>query len=241
MEPNTYQPMGEQTGFPEAKFKFALFVAYVIVIAFAIWQIVPAVITAGRTGTLNVTSSASNTQISLSEENHQATSVGTGSARVRLQPGTYQVAGFADGHYATQIVTVSVGQTTNMTLNLNQSQQSQSNNQQARTVVDVNFEGISQLLSYGISSQQTAEMQQYFFQFKPTENTVSIDTSSISSAPRDPNVISPQTLDFTVTIDNTTYNAAVSYYDTNNITLTLSNPQTGAQVFTAGSISPPSS
>src|SRR5581483_10136132 len=100
MNPNEYyqfSPPPEAQNTYATHFKVALIVLYILVIAFAIWQIVPAVNTFRHTGILQVTTSATNTQISISEENHQAINIGTGAAKVRLQPGTYQVAGFSNG------------------------------------------------------------------------------------------------------------------------------------------------
>jgi len=214
-----------------------LLLAYILVIALGSWQVSVAIEAHEHTGTLTVSSSMANTQISITQDNHQALTIGTGSANVRLQPGVYQVAGFSDGTFKTAIVSVSAKHTSTTHLDLSSSSTAGSG-QQLRTIEDVNFEGIDALISSGLSSEQASELEQYFFQFDQSAKTVSINTASVEPGPHNPNIISPFTLDFNVTIDASAYTATVAYYDTNNITLTLSNGQTGAQVFTAGSIQP---
>jgi hypothetical protein len=76
-----------------------------------------------------------------------------------------------------------------------------------------------------------SELEQYFFQYKPSANTVNIDSSSVEPGPHNPNTDIGFKLDFNVTIDSTSYAAVTSYADVNNISLVLTNPQTGATAF----------
>lgn len=215
--------------------KRLLVVLYCLVIVLAAWQIIPAFNTYKSTGVLEVNASTSSAQLSISQENHQAAIIGTGSAKVRLLPGTYQVAAIDSGSRASAVVTVYKGRTTHSSLNVsgNNSANSTNNNNtpQVRTAEDINFEGTDALINDGLTTDQVNEMEQYFFQFKSSANTVTIDQNTVGPGPHNPNVVSPFTLNFNVAIDSTSYKATISYTDLNNVTLQLFNPQTGAVVY----------
>ena len=203
---------------------------FILVAAFAAWQIIPAYNTYRSTGVLVVDASPSSAQLSISQENHQAAIIGTGSTKVRLQPGTYQLAATDSGSHTSVVVTVYKGRTTHSFLNVTSSA-TNGNTQPVRTVQDVNFSGTDALVNDGLTTDQLNEMEQYFFQFKSSANTVAIDPNTVQAGPHNPNVVSPFTLNFTVTVDSAPYKATVSYTDLNNVTLQLFNLQTGAVVY----------
>jgi hypothetical protein len=211
-------------------FRRWLVVLYILVIAFGVFQIVPALNIYRRTGLLIVDADSDTAQISVTQENHQATVIGTGNARVRLAPGTYQILATDSGTRASAVVTVSKEHTTHSSLNLSAGAAS---NAPVRTVSDVNFEGTDALINTGLATSQLSEVEQYFFQYKPTANTVAINTDTVAPGPHDPNKVSPFTINFTVAIDSVSYKATISYTDINNADLQLFNLQTGKQVFSS--------
>jgi hypothetical protein len=212
--------------------KLLLVAIYALVIALGVWQIVPAIKTHDRTGVLVVTSSLATAQLSISQNDRQAANIGTGSAKVRLYPGTYQVVASGSGNHTSAIVVVHAKQTTRSSLNLNNT----NSGQQIHTVASITFNGMDSLLSAGLSTNQVNELEQYFFQFKPSANTVNINSDTVQSGSRDPNTLSPFTLNFAVGVDSAAYNATVSYMDLNNVKLQLFDTKTNVQVFTAGTV-----
>src|SRR5581483_4648945 len=64
-----------------------------------------------KTGILEV-SSPTDTSLSISAQNSGASSIGLGTTRVRLAPGTYLILGVKNGEHGTAVVTVTKGQVT---------------------------------------------------------------------------------------------------------------------------------
>lgn len=214
----------EESSISKKNINRILIFLYVGVIAFAVYNIITAIGPYNTTGILKVYASVSNAQLSISQEDHRAIDIGTGSARIRLMPGTYQVAAISGNLRTTAVVTISNKQTTNLSLNLNQSSK-------IRTMADINFEGTDALLNVGLSSAQVNAIEEYLFQYQPNASAISIDGSSVTPGPHDPNSVSPFTDTFIVNFDTTAYKASVSYTDTNNVNLTLYNLQNGAAVY----------
>jgi hypothetical protein len=216
--------------------KKILLVLYIVVLAFFAWQIMHAMSIRRSTGVLQVTTSSPNAQISVSQVDSQATSVGTGSTTVRLQPGSYQVVAVDGGKRASAVVAIHRDSTTNSSLKLNAAGTSSSGGPTIHTVQDINFQNMDVLIDQeGLSTEQESELEQYFFQFKPSANTINLNTNTITQGQHNPNVASPFSLNFYVTIDGANYFAAVSYLGPNNVKLQVFNPQSGKRVFVVGS------
>lgn len=207
--------------------KLYLLVAYALVIALGVWQAIPALKTKGQTGVLTISANSASAQISISQENHQARIVGTGNATVRLNPGTYQIVATGSGNRASAVVNVRKGQGSNSSLKL-------TSPPHQRTIADVNFGGMDNLINVGVTNEQVTEMEQYIYQYKPNAKTVTVLAGSVSTGPRDPNVVSPFVQNFKLSIDGTTYIAAISYMDLNNVELQIYDFSTGSQLFSAG-------
>jgi hypothetical protein len=206
--------------------KRLLVIAFCAIIIFAVQQTISGIDALRGTGILVINTSEPAAQISISQENHQAANIGTGNARIRLLPGTYRVAAASAGSQTSAVVTVYKRQTTGTSLDLKK-------NSGLHSVTSTNFIGTETLINDGLSVTQVGELEQYFFQYKPSVNTVKIDPASVEPGPHDPNTTSPFTLNFNVSIDSASYKAIASYTDLENITLDLYNPQTNTLVFTS--------
>jgi hypothetical protein len=182
----------------------------------------------GKTGLLEVTAPAG-THISISEQNHQATVIGTSSVKVRLEPGTYLLYGVNNGNRTSLVASVSKGQTAHASLQFNK------NSGGARSVQSITFQGQAGLLNVGLSVSQVNQIEQDIFQYKPNANTVSIAQNSIEPGPHDPNGNAPFTLTFNVSIDGTPYTATATYSDLVNASLQLANPA-GQIVFNSDTV-----
>jgi hypothetical protein len=206
-------------------------VAYILVLAFGAWQIVPAVSLSGKTGVLEISASTGSAKLSLSQDSSQAVVIGTGSAKLRLNPGTYLIVATDSGNRASAVAVVRQGATTTSSLKLKNN-----TTQHVKTIADVSFSGFDYLLNLGLSLNQQTELEQYFYQFKPAVNSVSIGTATIKQGARDPNTISPFSFTFVVSVDSTNYNATINYTDTNNVQLQLFDMNSGSMIYTAGTI-----
>ena len=202
-------------------------IVYVFLVVFLVFSVVQAYNTRESTGVLIVNTSDKTSAITISATNTQAALLGTGSAKARLKPGSYFVMAQAKGLQATQTVTVSLHKTTAIKLQL----------ANAKPLIaspdSVTFINTSSLLNYGISSSQVTNLKQLLFTYAPSAKIISIDATSIQPGIHDPNSTSPWfSLTFSGDIDGSKYNATLEYsgYDTTKLTLT--NPTTGAQLFT---------
>lgn len=106
------------------------------------------------------------------------------------------------------------------------------------------FLGTSNLLNYGLTTDQVADVKLAFTNYSTSLKTpvkqVSIDVRSIKASPpghEDPNA--PSYVTFNVVLDNaTTYAAKAQYNDLESIELFLTDPKTGRLIFDSGVISP---
>lgn len=206
-----------------ARLLLLLIAAAIVSLAYIIWQTVHSL---QNTGTLQVTVTyASDATLSISQPNHQAKLLGTGSAKVRLHPGTYLVMAKSAGKQAAQSVKITQGHTTAIKLNPAPIKAPPSIN----TAGFINFDT---LVTNGLSSSQLTNLEQLFLSYKQSAQVFTVNPASVSPGPHDPNSDDPSfSLTFTGTIDSTPYAATVRYVGFENVVLVLTDPQTGAQLF----------
>ncbi|HSW79683.1 MAG TPA: hypothetical protein VLG47_02800 [Candidatus Saccharimonadales bacterium] len=218
--------------------KSIIIILFALVVVFAAWQIIPAYNENKNTGILEINASPASAVISISQENHQALIVGTGSAKVRLEPGTYLVSASNDGTHASSVATVSAQQTSATSLKVTSTSKTSAGSKPVRSVDDINFSGEDALLNNGFSTVQTLDLEQAFFRFKPSAQTVTIDTNSIQAVWHDPNSASPIfKLSFSVYVDGTSYDAVANYSNLTDLQLLLYDSVSGKLVYNSGTIS----
>lgn len=92
------------------------------------------------------------------------------------------------------------------------------------------------LINVGLTNQQVSNINTYNSQLNPWAQTVAIDDSTIKHFqlnPSDP--WTPWAVSFTENIDGTNYNVVGSFYDAQDIKVTITDTSTGTQVLSAGS------
>ena len=189
-----------------------------------VYGVVHAVTIARSTGTLQVHMADSKAVLNISQPNHQARRIGVGNSRVRLQPGNYLLTANDNGITVTKVVTIHKQQITTEVLDLPQSR--------PRTKSDINFSGIDVLLKYGVTTAQLSNLEQAYFQFASSAHTVAIDTASVGIVPHDRNSASTtNTINFTVSIDKTSYKARFDYSDLTATRLYLYDAKNGSQIY----------
>lgn len=183
------------------------------------------------TGILSVSASVSQALISISQPNHEAKIVGTGTAKVHLRPGLYQVRGYVGRDSAVETIKVTRNKVANVTLHLSETPR-------IRSVDDIDFNGLSSLTDNGLSDDQTAALKLAFFRFKTSTEVVTINGESFTPAPRN----SATTIGFSATVnvsmDSTPYQAKITYSGLSNLNLSLYDPQTNSLVFNSDAGSP---
>lgn len=190
----------------------------------AAYLLVSAVLIRQTTGVLQVKSGDSRALLSVTATSRQAQIIGTGSARVRLAPGTYQVSANHDGKQDTALVKITKKSVTSVTVNPIKSPKLPS-------VGDISFLGTNALINSGLTSGQVQTLKREFFQFAPAAETVIIQAATISPGPRDlSNASSDFTMTFSVDIGSQTYKARIAYGFSDDISLVLSSAD-GHQVF----------
>lgn len=201
-------------------FKTFSVVVIVVLAAIVSLQALSAINLRNRTGLLKVTTGTTTARLSISSNNHQAEVLGgdTGSANVRLTPGSYILYAVNNGSRTSGTAVVTKGHTTDAILRFVASPG-------IRSVEDISFQGMGGLINAGLSSDQVSELEGDFFQYKPSANNVNIITDSISPAPYNPNTDTSITLDFAVSVDGTPLYAQATYNDLENIEVTLTNAQ----------------
>lgn len=120
--------------------------------------------------------------------------------------------------------------------NLPQDQQQallQAQAKRTKTVYDIDFVGTDALTNVGVTGTQLGVIEQEFFNFNQSVNTVSIDQGSVAPEHHDPNSSSTtESVDFTVRVGSTNYKATINYTNLgNDARLQLYNSKTGAPVF----------
>ena len=213
-----------------------IWIGYWVIIALLVYQLAGSFITSRDTGTLKVNSSAANTKISISQDNHQASYIGTGSAKIRIAAGTYLLLATSNGNRTWATVVVRDKQTTSSYLNL-----VSPTTHILPSADSINFIGFDNFLNYGMPSSQLDNLRQAFFQYSKSIKTVTVDTSSINQARHDPNSASTiAIINFKVTVDSSKYNAVFNYDDLgNDYRLYLYNPLNNNLIFDSGVYSTP--
>jgi TusA-related sulfurtransferase len=96
--------------------KYGSLIIVLIVLIFCVFQVTGAFATSRDTGVLNVLSTDAGATITIGKTGYESTNVGTGSAHIRLTPGTYQVIASDNKNQATKMVTIHSKQTTNQNI-----------------------------------------------------------------------------------------------------------------------------
>jgi len=96
------------------------------------------------------------------------------------------------------------------------------------------FIGTSALINSGLSSEQIILLEQALSQYQEKAKVFKINESSVEPGPRNPNTSTQFSLNFSLSIENTPYNATLNYTSITNINLILYNPTTDAQVYDSG-------
>ncbi len=201
-------------------------IAYLLLVVSLVFSVLQALTIRRTTGILEVKTSDNTSAITISANNTQAASLGTGSARVRLKPGNYYVMAQTNGLRAAQTVTISLHQTTKITLQL------ASITPVLPSPASITFVNTAALLNNGLSSTQVTNLKQLFFTYAPSAKIISINIPSIEPGARDPSSATLWfSLTFTGSIDESPYNATVEYSGLDTTKLTLTNPASGAVLF----------
>jgi hypothetical protein len=177
-----------------------------------------------NTGILYVTASEPSAAITLSQPNHNAVSIGTETAKVRLKPGDYVLGATGAGLSATQTVHVSLKKTTTSYLNLAKG------TKKLPSVESVGFLNMDVLVKSGLTNSQAGEVKTQFFTYKTSSKIVDIDASSVEPGAHNPDSYDPFTLNFTVTIDSTPFRGTVAFTGYDDAQLILYN-QAGTRVY----------
>ncbi|MEJ0072801.1 MAG: hypothetical protein WDN27_01785 [Candidatus Saccharibacteria bacterium] len=181
------------------------------------------------TGVLKVSSSEAQATISISAVNMNAATIGTGSATVRVSPGTYLVVAKGRGDIAYSVAHVQSGATTRLSLKPSSASLLPS--------LQTTFSGTEALTAMGMDSGILTNIEQQLVLFAPTTTTFSVNTATATIGHYDPNAANPQApYVFDITIGSKTYHATVlPSSDGNTATLTLIDAQTGATAYTTSS------
>jgi hypothetical protein len=98
------------------------------------------------------------------------------------------------------------------------------------------FQGMNSFIDSGLTTDQVNGLIKAFSKFSPKAQEVSIDTSSLSPDPHDPNSSDPSfTITFNVNIDALAYTGIASYSGLDTVRLFL-NANGGNQVYDSGII-----
>jgi hypothetical protein len=169
-----------------------------------------------NTGVLDIVASKDAALISVSSTGSQASVLGTGSASVRLKPGTYRVVATTTDREAIKIVKVCKQQRSSLRLLLEPSAR-------VPSVDNIEFEGLNSLVDAGLSVSQVNYVHDGLGAFAPSAKKISIISSSVQPGPHDPNSSDPNfSLNFTVVVDGKNYRASAYYTDLENIHLVVS-------------------
>ena len=96
------------------------------------------------------------------------------------------------------------------------------------------FSGIDGLINSGLSSFQANLLEQSLQKFAPTAQVISVDTSTITTPPPDPNDTSIAVMKFDVEIDSKKYNAKLECPSLTSAELILTDSKTQKQAFDSG-------
>jgi hypothetical protein len=215
---------------PEIDRRFNRLMGAVALILFLwlVWAVFSALQTLHTTSLLHITTPDSKATISISSTNTSGRVIGVGHTNVRVHPGTYLIMASNTGKQAMAVETITLGQTVNVKL-------TPSSQSILPTVDNIQFSGLNNLLSNGLSATQVANLKKLFFTYKPTAKSVAINTSTIAPGYHDPNGSDLSfSLTFAAAIDGNPFDVTVRYADLTNVVLQLVD-STGNQVFSADS------
>ncbi len=201
-----------------------LLIACVALIAWLTFIILSALHTVHSTGVLSVTASEPSAVITISQLNHNAVAIGTGSAKVRLKPGDYLLGANGAGLSATKTVHVDLQKTVTSSLNLAKG------GNKLPSVESVGFINMDVLVNSGITNSQASDIKTQFFTYKPSSKLINIDADSVEPGAHNPDSYDPFTLNFTGTIDSTPFSATAAYTGYDDAQLTIYD-QNGTRVY----------
>jgi len=203
---------------------------FILCILGCIWIVLSAIITSQTTGMLYIKSSDPKAGLIISQAGRQAVAVGTGSAKIRLRPGSYQISALDSGKQANATEEVYKKHTTTSYLN-------PARLVELPSVDTISFKGTGALINVGLTTEQLSDLEQDFFQYKPSAHTININTASVEPGPYNPSVSTTFTVNFNVSIDSKLYKATIGYSGFSAIQLNLYNPQSNAVVFSSSTVS----
>ena len=189
------------------------------------YQMIASISIRNTTGELVVKTSTSGSIITISAANSAAAVLGSGSANVRIKPGHYLVVATSSGKVASAVVDVKLRNTTKSSLTL-------SAPNAIPSVDAITFNGTEALITNGLTTRQVTNLKKLFFAYNKSAKTVTINSSSVTPGPHDPQSNDPTfNLTFTGTVDTTDYNATITYRDLQNVQLTLTDPSSNAVLY----------
>lgn len=198
---------------PRQLFNRVIFGACALTFIYAAYTLASALITAQRTGIIQVTVGNPRTSLVVTQTDRQAVNFGTGSSNVRVKSGEYQVIASIDGKVAGKTVSVEEGKTTSIKLN-------PTTPARLPSPSTITFQGTNSLIEQGLTTDQIETLEQAFFDFKQRAQVVTINSSSLyieGHNPEDPYF----SMSFRVTVDATQYRAVIHYADLVNVDLFL--------------------
>lgn len=204
--------------------KLVVLLVTVAVVGFCLYRIIDAVYAYQTTGLLALSVNDDNAVITVSGPDTTATIIGTGNTKARLKPGSYLVFAADKGKQTSQVVQVSLKQTSKTSLDINDTHLLPS-------IYNVNFTGMDSLLDKGITIEQVTNLKQGLYSFNNKAKTIAVNDDTIMSGPRDPNSLQGFSMTFTVTMGGSTYNAVMKYGLGDDIYISLTDPQTNTQVY----------
>lgn len=205
--------------------KFVGTLVFLAALVWGVFVVIAAIQLSKNTGLLQVNLVYKNVPISVGAEGKAPQFIGKDSPVVRLQPGTYTVAAIVKGDEIVAQANVVAGQTTTVKLNP----------AQAITIPsadNVNFSGLDSLTDIGLTSQQIGLLKYQLFAVKPTASNIVIDTSSIITAPYNPESSAGFGVSFDFSDDGKYYHAKLSYQGLSDlgVIITDSNGKTVSSV-----------
>jgi hypothetical protein len=203
--------------------KIASIVLWVIALV-VVGLIAKDVYSSQTTGLLEVVSPNKNATLSITQANHQAIIIGTGSAHVLLKPGSYLVGASSGGYSVADVVTIQKKQTTI-------SRPDPANYTLLPSVVSINFENFDELANSGVTSGQLDNIKQAFFNFKKSTRKVELVANTITPAPLNPNS-SDFSMDFGVMVDSKIYKTTITYGLGSTVSFKLTDTASGEVAYT---------
>ncbi len=109
--------------------------------------------------------------------------------------------------------------------------------QRPRSKNSIVFTGLSSILNIGVSATQVNNLQQFFFDFAPQANTISI--TNVAPVPHNRNSSSTSnTVNFTAQLNGKTYQARLEYSGLTDYSRLYLTDSSGAQVFDSNTVAP---